>query len=158
MDCVTSLHPAGVGQWEAALELGGRMEHGPRMFILQGPFPLQGSGLALLVIDVSQSCLTLCDPMDHSPQGSSVHGILQARILEWVAISSSRGPFCSGLNPRVLCLLHWQVILYCCATYGSVHLTNVTAPSRVPAAPPSLHLEVTTPCPSLQALKATAPH
>ena len=92
MDCVTSLHPAGVGQWEAALELGGRMEHGPRMFILQGPFPLQGSGLALLVIDVSQSCLTLCDPMDHSPQGSSVHGILQARILEWVAISSSRGP------------------------------------------------------------------
>ena len=89
---VTSLPPAGVGQWEAALELGGRMEHGPRMFILQGPFPPRGSGLALLVIAVSQSCLTLCDPMDHSPQGSSVHGILQARILEWVAISSSRGP------------------------------------------------------------------
>ena len=34
---------------------------------------------------------TLCDPMDHSPPGSSVHGILQARILEWVAISFSRG-------------------------------------------------------------------
>ena len=32
-----------------------------------------------------QSCLTLCDPMDPSPPGSSVHGILQARILEWVA-------------------------------------------------------------------------
>ena len=36
-----------------------------------------------------QSCLTLCDPMDCSPPGSSVHGILQTRILEWVAISFS---------------------------------------------------------------------
>ena len=35
--------------------------------------------------------LCLCDPVDCSPQGSSVHGILHARILEWVAISSSRG-------------------------------------------------------------------
>ena len=39
---------------------------------------------------VTQSCLTLCDPMDCSPTGSSVHVILQARMLEWVAISSSR--------------------------------------------------------------------
>ena len=38
-----------------------------------------------------QSCPTLCDPMDCSPSGSSVHRILQARILEWVAISFSRG-------------------------------------------------------------------
>ena len=38
-----------------------------------------------------QSCQTLCDPMDCSPPGSPVHGISQARILEWVAISSSRG-------------------------------------------------------------------
>ena len=36
-----------------------------------------------------QSCLTLCDPIDGSPPGSSVHGILQARTLEWVTISSS---------------------------------------------------------------------
>ena len=34
---------------------------------------------------VAQLCLTLCDPMDYSPPGSSVHGILRARILEWVA-------------------------------------------------------------------------
>ena len=40
---------------------------------------------------VTQSCLILCDPMDCSPPGSSVHEILQARILEWVAISFSRG-------------------------------------------------------------------
>ena len=39
-----------------------------------------------------QSCLTLCNPMDCSPPGSSVHGILQAKILECVAIPSSRGP------------------------------------------------------------------
>ena len=38
-----------------------------------------------------QWCLTLCDPMDYSPPVSSVHGILQARILEWVAISYSGG-------------------------------------------------------------------
>ena len=38
-----------------------------------------------------QLCLTLGNPMDCSPPGSSVHGILQARILEWVAMTSSRG-------------------------------------------------------------------
>ena len=38
-----------------------------------------------------QSCLTLYDAMDGNPPGSSVHDILQARILKWVAMSSSRG-------------------------------------------------------------------
>ena len=42
-------------------------------------------------IEVAQSCLTLCDPMDCSLPGSSLHGILQAGVLEWVAISFSRG-------------------------------------------------------------------
>ena len=41
--------------------------------------------------EVAQSCPTLCDPVDCSLPGSSVHGILQARVLEWVAISFSRG-------------------------------------------------------------------
>ena len=40
---------------------------------------------------VAQLCLTLFDSMDYSPPGSSAHGIFQARILEWVAISYSRG-------------------------------------------------------------------
>ena len=40
---------------------------------------------------VPQSCLTLCNHMNCSPPGSSVHGMLQARKLEWVAIHSSRG-------------------------------------------------------------------
>ena len=38
----------------------------------------------------AQLCLTLCDPMDYSRPGSSVHGILQARRLEWVVVSFSR--------------------------------------------------------------------
>ena len=40
---------------------------------------------------VTLSCPTLCDPMNHSPPGSSVHGILQARILDWIAMPFSRG-------------------------------------------------------------------
>ena len=48
--------------------------------------------------EVAQSCPTLCDPMDCSPPGSSVHGIFQARVLEWVAIAFSRGP--SGPRDR----------------------------------------------------------
>ena len=41
--------------------------------------------------EVAQSCLTLCDPMDGNLPGSTVHGIFQARILEWAAVSFSRG-------------------------------------------------------------------
>ena len=48
-----------------------------------------------------QSCLTLCDPRDGSPPGSSVHGILQARILEWVAVPSSRGSSHSRDRSRI---------------------------------------------------------
>ena len=43
----------------------------------------------LCCCSVTKSCLTVCDPMDYSPPNSSVHGISQARILEWVAISFS---------------------------------------------------------------------
>ena len=51
---------------------------------------------------VIQLCLTLCDPMECSPPGSSVHGISQARVLEWVAISFSGGIFLTQeLNPRL---------------------------------------------------------
>ena len=54
-----------------------------------------------------QSCPTLCNPLDSSPPGSSVHGILQARILEWVAMPSSRGSSqlgdrtCVSLSPAL---------------------------------------------------------
>ena len=58
------------------------------MFQVAGilPVDMQGEGCAL----AAQSCLTLCDPTDCSPPGSSVHEILQARVLEWFAMSSSR--------------------------------------------------------------------
>ena len=52
---------------------------------------------------VAWLCLTLCRPMDYSPPGSSVHGILQARILEWISIFLTQ-----GWNPHLLCLWHWQ--------------------------------------------------
>ena len=45
----------------------------------------------VVVVLVAQSCLTFCNPVDCSPPGSSVHGILQAIILKWVALSFSRG-------------------------------------------------------------------
>ena len=49
---------------------------------------------------LAQSCLTLCDHMDCSTTGSSVHRIFQARILEWVAISFFRGSSDPGIEPR----------------------------------------------------------
>ena len=60
----------------------------------------------IVCVLVTQSC-SLCDPMNCSPPGSSVHRILQARILEWVAISSTRGssrPRDQNLIFRVSCI------------------------------------------------------
>ena len=54
--------------------------------------------------EVAQSCLALCDPMDCSPPGSSVHRILQARVLEWVAISFSRGSSQPRARTQVSCI------------------------------------------------------
>ena len=54
---------------------------------------------------VIQSCPTLCNPMDCSPPGSSVHGILQARIVEWVSIPFSRG---SSQHRSQTCDSAWQ--------------------------------------------------
>ena len=68
-----------------------------------------------------QFCLNLCDLMDYSLPGSSVYRILQAKILESVAMSSSRDLPDQGSNPSLLCLLHWEV--------GSL-----------PLAPPGKHL------------------
>ena len=55
-----------------------------------------------------QSCPALCSPKGHSPPGSSVHGILQARILEWVAILSPKGLPRPGIKAKPPRLLHWQ--------------------------------------------------
>ena len=73
--------------------------------ITQGSFHLKYQSQA----KPPRSCPALCNPTNCSPLGSSVHGILQARILERVAVPSSRG----SSQPRdrtlsLLCLLHWQ--------------------------------------------------
>ena len=62
---------------------------------------------------VAQLCLTLCDPMDCSPPGSSVHEIFQARILEWVVIPFSRGSSRPRDQTWIACIDKWS--LYCWA-------------------------------------------
>ena len=65
--------------------------------------------LYVYVCALSLSHVWFCDPMYSSLPGSSVHWIFQARILEWVAISYSRGIFLTwGSNPHLLHLLHWH--------------------------------------------------
>ena len=75
------------------------------------PFPVEGQPTWALFlwmqpckVTVTQSWTTLCDPIGYSLPGSSVHGILQARILEWVAIHFSRGSSWPRIEPRSLSL------------------------------------------------------
>ena len=66
---------------------------------------------------VAQSCPTLCNPMDCSRQAPLSMGILQARMLEWVAMPSFQGIFpTQGSNPG---LLHYRLIFYCLSHQGS---------------------------------------
>ena len=76
---------------------------------------------------VSQLCLTLCDPMDCSPRGSSVHWILQARILEWVAIPLSRG----SSQPT-----YWTWVCSTAGRFLTIWATMV----------PCIHLALQSPC------------
>ena len=66
--------------------------------------------ICMLCAQSLQSCPTLYNPVDCSLRGSSVHGVLQARILEWVARPSSRRPSDPGVE---LLLLHCRPTLYC---------------------------------------------
>ena len=72
----------------------------------------------MMLIVCVQSYLTLSNPMIHSPPGSSAHGIFQARILQWVAISSSRGSsqprYCMHIS-CISCIGRW--VLYHCAIW-----------------------------------------
>ena len=74
--------------------------------------------LAAAAANLLQSCLTLCDPIDDSSPGSPILGILQASILEWVAISSSRGLYPILQAMKKICtqrILFWGPT---CATCG----------------------------------------
>ena len=74
-----------------------KMHHTPQLLEMENAFRICGwhDGCFLCPpcksVKPLQACLTLWDPMDCNPQGSSAHGILQARILEWAAVLSSRG-------------------------------------------------------------------
>ena len=75
--------------------------------------PANKDWLPLAVLcSVAELCLTLCKPMNCSPPDSSVHGIFQARILEWVAIPSSRDLLTQGWKAYLLHLLQSRWILY----------------------------------------------
>ena len=69
--------------------------------------------------EVAQLCPTLCDPMDCSLPGSSIHGIFQARVLEWIAISSPGDLPDPGIEPRSPVLQTDALPLYCLSHQGS---------------------------------------
>ena len=77
--------------------------------------------------EVPQSCPTFRDPMDCSPPGSSVHGIFQARVLEWVAISFSRGSSHPRDRTHISCLLNRQA--------GSLPLVQPAAATSLQSCP-----------------------
>ena len=73
--------------------------------------PVSGTFMCASVHVWQVASVSDCDHMDYDPPVSSVHGILQARILEWVAVPSFRGILpIWGSNPHLLCLLHWQAV------------------------------------------------
>ena len=73
---------------------------------------------------VAQSCLTLFNPMDCRPPGSSIHGILQARILEWVASPFSRASSDPGIEPRSPALQADPGLSHQGGPTGSIHVVN----------------------------------
>ena len=74
---------------------------------------------------VAKSCPTFCDPMDCSPPGCFVHGILQTRILQWVAMLSSRGPSWPRDQTCVCCIsCLGRQILYHWATWEACLYSN----------------------------------
>ena len=75
----------------------------------------------------AQSCLTLCNLMGGSPPGSSLHGIFQARVLEWVSISFSTGSSWSRDRTCVSCVSHIdRQVLYHCATWEDTYMLPLT--------------------------------
>ena len=78
-----------------------------------------------------QSCLTLCDLLDLSPPGSSVHGMLQARILEWAAVTSSRDLLDPGVKPVFCAAPALQVNSLPLSHRGSPKEAEILCPSSI---------------------------
>ena len=90
----------------------------------------------------AQSCPTLCNPMDCSPPGSSFHGISQARILEWVPISSFRGSSQPRDRTNISCssCIHRQIFFHCTTWGAPKKLYTVTKRPTVVAGTVSVQL------------------
>ena len=102
---------------------------GPRRSFLWRPSKFHVPGLtvqAWVHAQLLQLCLTLCDPVDCSPPGSSVHGILQVRILEWVTVLLQEIFSTPALNQHLLHLLHWQACSLPLSKPGKKHLFQPT--------------------------------
>ena len=89
-----------------------------------------GDYMGMTMCWVAQSCPTLCHPMDCSPPGSSGHGILQATIPSWIAVSSSRVFSWPGDQTHISCLLHCRWIIYPLSHLGSPGLTMENSKMR----------------------------
>ena len=105
---VIDLHSSVVVYWTPS-NLGGHL-----FAFLCCPWGSRGKN-TVQFSSIAQLCPTLCDPMDCSPPGSSVHGIIPVGILEWAAISCSRGSSWPRDWTLVSCIGRW--ILYHCATW-----------------------------------------
>ena len=110
--------------------------------MLYNSFPLAVSFRhAVCCVKSLQLYLTLCDPMNCNPPGSSIHGILQAGTLEWGIFLTQ------GLNPHLLHLQHWQA--------GSLPLATPGKPLHIveygcqPYSPTSCYLPSPSPCPHI---------
>ena len=83
--------------------------------------------------EVTQSCPTLCDPMDCSPPGSSILGIFQARVLEWVAISyqcwSELSVLCNGCGLSIIYSMS-TICLFVIFFFLPCSLWDISSPSR----------------------------
>ena len=90
-------NPMDTGAWWAIVHGVERVRHD----LATKPPPPSLAKVRVLVV---QSCLAFCDPMECGLPGSSVHGILQARILEWVAIPFSRGSSQPRDRAQIFCL------------------------------------------------------
>ena len=86
-----------------------------------------------------QSCLTLCDPMDYSPPGTFVHGILQARILEWVVVPSSK------THTHIYTRVYTQTRIYTHA-WAHIHLSSTCLSVLVVPILPQVDCPAETPC------------
>ena len=95
--CCRKGTPSRAQNWALCLTLGNELSEETHVLTKQEILLGKGTRKPLCILEgegegeVAQSCPTLCDPVDCNLLGFSVHGILQARILEWIAISFSRG-------------------------------------------------------------------